>query len=318
MKHAKNFQYAPIALFLYDRPSCAIRLFDCLAKSEIFTQSSVYVFIDGPTSRSDSDRVDVVQDIVSRIQHSNLEVISAGENKGLKKSILDGVSLVLKDHDRVIVLEDDLEFAPVALEYLNRALIKYANSESVYSVCGYLPGPGLGGRFNRAVILPYTHSWGWATWSRAWREFEIDLSITSKYVASKVFREAFSLGGLRNYGEMLQLANLGAIDSWYIYWYFHVFRKRGVSIFPPQSYFRIRGSGGTHSNRWNPLSSILSRKVICEHLIELPDNLDVDYWVLDMLTNSFEAKIQRLSGKIGSIRRKLVLNYAAAVRQIRP
>lgn len=309
MKSIGDSFRSPIAIFLYNRPKSAMRLFDCLFESPLFRQSTVYVFIDGPKDNTDIKNVDLVKKSVLNIDHPDLRLHLAEHNKGLKASIMDGVTLVCEKHDSVIVLEDDLELSPFALEYFNGALMKYFSISSIYSVSGYLPGPGLHDVVSRAIVLPYAHSWGWATWSRAWAEFKIDPECTKDFLKSKVFRDWFNLGGLRDYAEMLALANRQALDSWYVYWLFHIFRNRGISIFPPKSYVRNLGSRGTHSSPLNPLNLVLSRKDLCEELVEFPDRVDIDFWALDVLGRTVEARVQRISGWVGSIKRKVLLKF---------
>lgn len=306
MKSAGDSFRSPIAIFLYNRPENAMRLFDSLFESPLFRQSTVYVFVDGPKDHTDIENVDLVKKSVLNLDHPDLRLHLAEKNKGLQASIMDGVNFVCEKHDSVIVLEDDLELSPCALEYFNGALLKYFNISSIYSVSGYLPGPGLQDVVSRAIVLPYAHSWGWATWSRAWAEFKIDPECTKGYLSSKVFRDWFNLGGLRNYADMLSLANRGAIDSWYIYWLFHIFRNRGISIFPPKSYVKNHGFRGTHSIRLNPLNFILGRKSLCDELVEFPDQIEIDYWALDLLARTVEARVQRMSSWVGSMRRKVL------------
>ena len=159
MKSIGDSIRSPIAIFLYNRPKSAMRLFDCLFESPLFRQSTVYVFIDGPKDNTDIKNVDLVKKSVLNIDHPDLRLHLAEHNKGLKASIMDGVTLVCEKHDSVIVLEDDLELSPFALEYFNGALMKYFSISSIYSVSGYLPGPGLHDVVSRAIVLPYAHSW---------------------------------------------------------------------------------------------------------------------------------------------------------------
>lgn len=304
MKSIGDSFRSPLAIFLYNRPESTTRLFDCLNRAPLFRESPVFVFIDGPKTESDIVAVEAVKTLVLGVKHPDLEIFSSKKNKGLKNSIFDGVGKVCNTFDRVIVLEDDLEISLVALDYFNSALTRYAENNSVYSVCGYLPGAGIADASD-ALILPYSHPWGWATWARAWRDFRIEPETAERYLTSRIFRERFNLGGLNDYADMLHLANTNAIDSWYIYWYFYIFKKQGVSIFPPQSYVRNRGSEGTHSNRLNPISHLLNRKALWEGLPEFPSNIEIDYWALDKLASCLESRVQRMSSRIGSLRRRI-------------
>ena len=49
--------------------------------------------------------------------------VHRAENMGLARSIVQGVTETLRTHDRVIVLEDDLELSPHFLRYMNDGVI---------------------------------------------------------------------------------------------------------------------------------------------------------------------------------------------------
>ena len=56
--------------------------------------------------------------------------ISKSKNKGLAKSIIDGVSQIVEEFGKVIVLEDDLLVSPSFLDFMNEALLEYENEEA--------------------------------------------------------------------------------------------------------------------------------------------------------------------------------------------
>ena len=59
-------------------------------------------------------------------------------NKGLAKSIVDGVTELCQEYSRAIVLEDDILVGTYFLRYMNDALEKYKDEENVYQISGYM------------------------------------------------------------------------------------------------------------------------------------------------------------------------------------
>lgn len=125
-------------------------------------------------------------------------------------------------------------------------------------------------------VIPYTHPWGWATWSSRWKRFIIDPDITRKFIESVFFRKQFNFNGLNNYSLMLKFANSGSIDSWYIYWYLFVLLNRGVSVFPPRTYINNMGDVGTHSSKINPLKYVLKNKKLLDKVVRIPDSTEIN------------------------------------------
>ena len=89
------------------------------------------------------------------------------DNAGLARSIISGVHMLTEEHGNVIVIEDDLVLAPGFLAYMSAALRRYADEPSVYQISGHaFDTPELAGA-TKAAFLPFTTTWGWATWRRA-------------------------------------------------------------------------------------------------------------------------------------------------------
>ena len=157
---------APIALFCFRRPAHLARVLEALQANTLASASILYLFCDGPRGPQDQLEVDEVRRVARAASgFAKVEVRCLEVNQGLAQSIISGVSEVLKRHGRVIVLEDDLVTSPYFLTFMNEALEKYEDTETVASIHGYL--------FPVLEHLPETFfirgadCWGWATWSRA-------------------------------------------------------------------------------------------------------------------------------------------------------
>jgi hypothetical protein len=239
---------APIAIFAYKRPDHLRRTLESLRRCREFTSSKVIVFGDGPKTPDDLDEVDATRRIAQAQLGPQAEYHFRDKNAGLAASIIGGVNEVTRRFERAIVLEDDLDLSPNFLTYVNAALDRYEEDARVYQVSGQLfETPELYQR-NSAFFLPFTTSWGWGTWSRAWNRFDPLAAGWEKLKTDSGLRGRFNLDGCYDFSTMLerQMAELG--DSWAIRWYWSVFRNDGVVCFPPSSLVRNTGldGSGTH------------------------------------------------------------------------
>lgn len=67
-------------------------------------------------------------------------------------------------YDRYIVSEDDNEFSPNFLDYIDKGLDKYKDYPSVYAICGYTPVIDAEA-YNKNVYATYEYSaWGMGLW----------------------------------------------------------------------------------------------------------------------------------------------------------
>jgi hypothetical protein len=83
-----------------------------------------------------------------------------------------------------------------------------------------------------AYFLPMISSWGWGTWSRAWKTFDPTAAGFSVLKNSWRQRFEFDLKGTSTFYKMLQYQQLGKNQSWAIRWYLSVFLQQGLTLFP--------------------------------------------------------------------------------------
>jgi hypothetical protein len=242
--------FAPIILFTYQRvPKETI---ESLLKNELSSQSELFIYADG--YKSDADKSDVLEarEYLRAITgFKSITIKEAEKNKGLASSIIDGVTEVINEYGKVIVLEDDLIVSNDFLQYMNEALEFYETDDKIWSISGY--GPKLPCLKSYDEDLYFSHrgsSWGWATWNDRWNSVDWDAKDFEKIKKDKQLKKQFELGGDDMY-KMLELQMLGKIDSWAIRWCFSQFLQGKYTVYPKKS--KIVNAGfndnkGTHNS----------------------------------------------------------------------
>ena len=241
-------ELAPVALFAFKRPEHTRRTLEALAANPEFSDSPLHVFCDGSRGAGDAVAVSATREVVRNWPHPHKSLHEAPANRGLAASIIDGVSRLCASHGRVIVVEDDLVVAPVFLDFLNRALDRYAQEPRVMQVSGHMFNVDLPPDGSDAVFMPFTTSWGWATWQRAWSKFDAEMHAFGRLQADRALRRRFDLGHAYPYFEMLKKQKAGQIDSWAIRWYLSVFMADGLVLYPRRSLVNNEGFDGSGTN----------------------------------------------------------------------
>ncbi len=115
---------APIALFVYNRLFHTMCTINALANNLYAKDSELIIFSDGPKTESYKEHVAEVRNFIRTI-HSfkSVRIVESEVNKGLAKSIIEGVTEVLESSETIIVLEDDLITSPEFLQYMNEGLL---------------------------------------------------------------------------------------------------------------------------------------------------------------------------------------------------
>src|SRR5690606_26051237 len=104
-----------------------------------------------------------------------ITIIERERNVGLAQNVISGVSEIIKQYGKVIVLEDDLEISKVGLQYFNDALVRYAYEEKVMEISGYMYPVKDADKLQETFFFRVANSWGWATWERAWNKYCADI-----------------------------------------------------------------------------------------------------------------------------------------------
>ena len=253
-----NANLAPIALFVYNRPEHAFYTLSSLKENPLAKESKLFIFSDGaknPNDRSQTEKIGQVREMIRKEQWcGEVTIIESPVNKGLANSLSGGITKIVNEFGKVIVIEDDLQFSPYFLNYLNIALDLYKNNDRVFSIAAFM--------FPIKSRLPETYflhiptwSGGWATWKRAWDHFNPDAADLLQKVKEKG-QLKFDFWKSINWYRLLRRNYEGKVDSWAIRWYASVFVKDGLCLHPRQSLTRNIGfdASGTHSYQssfWN-------------------------------------------------------------------
>ena len=264
---------APIALFVYNRPGHTRRTLDYLKKNFLANESQLFIFSDGPKTDADKANVAAIRQMAAGVTgFRSVQVISREQNMGLANSIISGVTRLINEYGNVIVFEDDLISSPYTLQFFNDALNRYASNGQVMHIGAYmfnLPDKNLPETF----FFRAAFSWGWATWARAWKNFEPDIDkLMIQFDAEKINR--FSIDGTMNFWKQMQGFKTGKNNSWAIRWYASVFLKNGLTLNPLRSLIHNIGHDGTgvHSN----IEDMYQVQIAQSPVQQFPDALQED------------------------------------------
>jgi GT2 family glycosyltransferase len=236
--------FAPIALFVYNRPEHTRRTIKFLQQNLLADESRLFIFSDAAKDSSQQVFVNEVRDIIKQVDgFKSVELIERETNLGLAESIIDGVSMLVSEYGKVIVFEDDLISSAYTLQYFNDALIRYQNEEKVMHIGAYMY-PLKAENLPETFLYRAATSWGWATWDRAWKDFEPDINkIIDRFDRKK--RLEFSIDGTMNFWKQIIEFKSGRNNSWAIRWYASIFLKGGLTLNPSKSLINNIGHDGS-------------------------------------------------------------------------
>jgi hypothetical protein len=235
-------------VFAFNRPDHLFSTLKALSACPDSASSDLYLYCDGPRGPEDLAAVEEVLRVANNeSRFKSCRVFKSDKNKGLARSIIDGVTKAVAEFGKVIVLEDDMVVSKGFLRFMNSALDKYESASSVASVCAYMypiDPKGLPDTF----FLKGTDCWGWATWKRAWDVFDPNVERLLKQITAMQLEWEFDLDGAYPYVQMLRDQIAGRNNSWAIRWHASAYLKGMYSYFPKESLVQNIGldGSGTH------------------------------------------------------------------------
>jgi len=126
---------APIVLFVYDRPDHVKQTVEALKKNELALNSELFIYSDAAKNKNGEDKVIKVRQYIKNLDgFKKVTIFERNKNLGLASSIINGVTKIVNDYGKVIVLEDDLVTSPFFLKYMNEALELYKEERRVREV----------------------------------------------------------------------------------------------------------------------------------------------------------------------------------------
>jgi hypothetical protein len=256
---------APIVLFVYNRPEHTERTLLALKKNKLANESKLFIFSDGPKENASSEQLEKIKQVRSICHQqqwcAETTIIEAFKNKGLAKSVIEGVTQIINEYGKVIVLEDDIESDENFLNFMNKGLEHYKSNTKVAGITGFSFDEDT--TLDDYFFLPIASSWSWATWKRVWDNFEISSEKILTEIESKRLTKQFNFGRYP-YAQMLLDQMKGTVDSWAIRFYGSVFLQQQYFLFPRKTLVENIGfdNSGTHCNDNNPFGYRLEQHAI--------------------------------------------------------
>lgn len=267
---------APIILFVYNRPWQTEQMLEALKGNEFADQSTLYIYSDGPKKNASDHDLKKIQDVRAFIRKKKwckeVIIIERDKNLGLADSVITGVTEVIEQHEKVIVLEDDIVTGRYFLKFMNEGLEMYSLNEKVYGISGYC-FPYSGNIKEETFFLPIMSSWGYGTWKDRWQKINFKGNELLKEIQDKRFEKEFDFSNFK-FLQMLKNQVYGKNNSWAVRFYATMFLNNGVFLFPNQSFLQNIGFDGTgihcgydaskiHSGKYeNDLNLLVQKRMI--------------------------------------------------------
>ena len=288
--------YAPIIVFAYNRADRVEKLIDSLSKNPEAIESQLYIFSDGAKSEAGAEKVEAVRRYIDTVPamklFADVHIVKAEKNKGLANSIIDGVTYVMNEHGKAIIIEDDNVVAPDFLDYMNRGLEYYKDDPKIWAISGFSREMTFPDDYNHDIyVMQRISSYTWASWQDRWEKTEWNVPDYPRFLFDRKARRRFAECG-EDRPLMLDAQMCGKISSWAIRFEYSMVKNDMYSVLPCVSRAVCSGNdgSGTHSTKaidtFNAFLSDGSKLARFENLIQ-------DERIREEFVKPYKRKIKR-------------------------
>jgi hypothetical protein len=221
---------SPVAFFIYRREELTRQVFARIAAAR---PETLLVVADGPRIDVDGDRerVAATRAIVADVPWPCRVLREYSDvNLGVRDRLATGLAWVFENVTEAIILEDDKIPDPTFFPFCQALLDRYRDDERVMSIAGSNALP-------REACPPHSYFFslnpspsGWATWRRAWRQFDLSMSTWPEFRDSgALLRLMDSPTQVELWTAIMERAYRGLSNAWDFAWTYAGWNHRGLT-----------------------------------------------------------------------------------------
>ncbi|OUC08639.1 hemolytic protein HlpA-like protein, partial [Litorilinea aerophila] len=162
----------PVIFLIFNRPDTTAQVFAEIAKAR---PRRLLVVADGPRPHrpDDVEKCSATRAVIERVDWPcEVSCDFAEENLGGRRRISSGLTWAFSQVEAAIVLEDDCLPHPTFFPFCEELLNRYCHDERIMAITGDNFQFGRSRTKYSYYFSRYFHSWGWATWRRAWQHYD--------------------------------------------------------------------------------------------------------------------------------------------------
>jgi len=223
----------PIAFVIFNRPDTTMEVFEAIRQAK---PKKLLVIADGsrPNRPEEAERCAVTRAIIDRVDWK-CEVLKnySDINLGPRKRISSGLKWVFDTVEEAIIFEHDCFPHPTFFRFCEELLDYYRQEDRVMAINGQNDQFGRRRGDSSYYFSRYFHCWGWATWSRAWKHYDVDLQSWSTVAKGELLHNIFkSQNDVDYWSNILQETYEKKIDTWDYQWLFACWERNGLIVNP--------------------------------------------------------------------------------------
>ena len=256
---------APVLLLIFNRPSLTMKVFEAVRAAK---PPRLFIAADGPRLHMprEADMCFATRALVEAAVDWPCEIKTfyRSDNLGCQKAVGSAISWFFSEVEEGIVLEDDTFPDGSFFTFCETLLERHRGDEKVMHISGNnYQGKRVRGD-GAYYASQFAHSWGWATWARAWKKYDPEMSGFPQDWDDLSKSLNYSHARADWWKQSLQATIEGKINTWDWQWHYTIMKDRGICLLPQVNLVQNIGVGwhATHTVRHTNTTRTKARKLM--------------------------------------------------------
>jgi len=302
----------PILFLVYNRPQHTKKVLEVL---EVLQPRKLYVAADGPkNTNQDIELCNETRSVIKSVNWKcEISYKYCETNKSCKIAVSEAISWFFEHEEMGIILEDDCLPDLSFFTFCKELLLKYKDNENIMHINGsnHLQGRNFNFKNESYYFSKLPHPWGWATWRRAWRKYDIGMNNFESFMIKNIISSFIRLPiHQQKWIDILKRTKNNQIDTWDYQWFYSIWSQRGLVITPVKNLVTNIGFGNLATNTTYTFTKMGNRKRYSINSIVHPGEIMVNheadnYATMIKMTDGTGALFQRVIQKIKLIIKNL-------------
>lgn len=302
----------PIAYFIFNRPERTRKSFSIIRAQR---PKKLMIISDGPRSGNidDKQKCEECLKIVSQIDWPcEVKTNFSNVNLGMKKRNITGLNWAFSFEEEILILEDDNLPNNDFFKFIEEVVPIYRDNEKIFQITGVNWQDNTIRGNASYYFSKYNNLWGWVTWKRNWKKYDVNISDWPKYKNSTNWRKKCPNNIERNYWEnIFDEYYTKEVNSWAYAWLFCAFYNNCLTITPNVNLVKNSGLHGDGTHEFKNKKGLIKPYGKIEfplvHPLDIKENVDGDEYTFN---NVFGGnKMKSIKGQVKKYLRKLLFNY---------
>lgn len=256
-----------VLFLVFNRLNTTEQVFEAIREAK---PPRLYIAADGarPNIEGEAEKIEAVRDyIIQNIDwECEVKTLFRDENLGCKYAVSDAITWFFENEAQGIILEDDCLPSQSFFWYCEDLLEQYKNDQRIFLISGYNKQNQWKIEDESYFFSNYGGIWGWASWSRAWKHYDVDMKDIHEFMRKNNFVNLLGKRqGLQRQKMIFDSIIIKDINSWAYQWGYARHKNNGLACVPSMSLIENIGFGEDATN-----TSGVNTDNVSKHEISFP------------------------------------------------